>query len=243
MNKKAVVLSSGGLDSTTCLAVVVDKYGAENVTSISVKYGQKHLQELYYASRIADVYGVDHYVLDLSSIFKASDSSLLGHSNKDVPEGSYVDQQRESETGIVSTYVPFRNGAMLSAVTAYSMSLYPDYNIDIYLANHADDAAGNAYPDCSETFSIFMSDAIFEGTGHQVRLHTPFAGLHKADIVKKGLELNVPYQLTWSCYKGENKACGVCGTCIDRIEAFKKNGVIDPIEYSNLIEDPFKELR
>ncbi len=241
MDKEAVVLSSGGLDSTTCLALAIQDVGAENVTSVSVNYGQKHNKELECAEKIAEYYDVDHYVIDLSSVFGSSDCSLLKHSTEDIPEGSYEEQQKDSESGVVSTYVPFRNGVMLSAVASYAMSLYPDCDIDIYLGNHADDAAGNAYPDCSKTFSLLMNDAIFEGTGHRVRMVFPFVSKNKSDIVALGSLLKVPYELTWSCYNGRDLACGKCGTCIDRIEAFKQNKLIDPIEYE--IEDPCKELR
>ena len=98
----------------------------------------------------------------------------------------------------------------------------------IYYGAHSDDAAGNAYPDCSEVFKNAMNQAIYEGSGRQLRVEAPFVNLTKADVVKKGLELNVPYELTWSCYEGGEKPCGKCGTCIDRAKAFAANGVADP---------------
>ena len=94
---------------------------------------------------------------------------------------------------------------------------------------HADDAAGAAYPDCSLDFVTAMNRAIVEGTGGQLRLEAPFVSVNKAQVVKTGLELGVPYQLTWSCYEGGEKPCGKCGTCIDRMKAFEKNGVVDPL--------------
>ena len=98
----------------------------------------------------------------------------------------------------------------------------------IYYGAHQDDAAGNAYPDCSEAFETAMNTAIYEGSGKQLRMEAPFIGCNKADIVKKGLEMGVPYELTWSCYEGGEKPCGKCGTCIDRQKAFAANGVQDP---------------
>ena len=231
MGTKAVVLSSGGLDSTVCLARAVETFGSENVSTVSVYYGQKHKKELMCAENIATYYCVRHYVLDLSEVFKQSNCSLLENSSEDIPEGSYEEQQKHSVSGIVSTYVPFRNGLMLSAVASYAMSLYPDDAVQLYLGNHADDAAGSAYPDCSEMFTAYMSQAIYVGTGNRVRVVSPFVNKNKAEVVKEGLRLHVPFELTWSCYQGGDRACGHCGTCIDRLKAFEANGVTDPIEY------------
>ena len=126
----------------------------------------------------------------------------------------------------MSTYVPFRNGLFLA--TAASIALSKECSL-IYYGAHSDDAAGNAYPDCSDAFNKSMNDAIYIGSGNQVKIEAPFVNLTKKDIVRMGLELNVPYELTWSCYEGHDKPCGVCGTCIDRIKAFEANGVRDPL--------------
>ena len=99
---------------------------------------------------------------------------------------------------------------------------------DSYYGAHSDDAAGNAYPDCSDAFNEAMNRAIYLGSGEQLRIEAPFVKWTKADVVKKGLELGVPYALTWSCYEGGEKPCGVCGTCRDRAAAFAANGVPDP---------------
>lgn len=98
----------------------------------------------------------------------------------------------------------------------------------IYYGAHADDAAGNAYPDCSSAFHNAINEAIYQGSGGQLKVEAPFVSCTKSEVVKTGLELNVPYELTWSCYEGGEKPCGVCGTCIDRAEAFRLNGVKDP---------------
>ncbi len=98
----------------------------------------------------------------------------------------------------------------------------------IYYGAHSDDAAGNAYPDCSQAFNGAMGQAIYIGSGKQLRIEAPFVSHTKAEVVKKGLKLKVPYELTWSCYEGGEHPCGKCGTCIDRAEAFAKNGVKDP---------------
>lgn len=226
--KKGIVLLSGGVDSATCMGIAVSTLGSPNVTAVSVFYGQKHKKELECANAVADYYGCQHILLDLSQVFKRSNCSLLIGSTEKIPHKSYVEQVLEAVTGKVSTYVPFRNGLMLSAVAALAQSMYPDDDVDIYLGAHADDAAGNAYADCSQEFTDTMNKAIEIGTYNQVHLVAPLVNWNKAQVVAEGLRLHVPYDLTWSCYEGDDKPCGTCGTCIDRAEAFKANGVEDP---------------
>ncbi|SFG20317.1 7-cyano-7-deazaguanine synthase QueC [Oribacterium sp. WCC10] len=223
---KVMVLSSGGVDSTTALGLAVDKYGKDNVITLSVSYGQKHSKEIEAAEAVAKFYGVEQLFLDLSTIFQYSNCSLLKHSTDDIPESSYAEQIRETEGETpVSTYVPFRNGLFLS--TAASIALSKGCSI-IYYGAHADDSAGFAYPDCSPEFNEAMNKAIWEGSGHQLKIEAPFVNINKAEVVKLGLSLKVPYELTWSCYEGGDEPCGKCGTCIDRAAAFAANGVEDP---------------
>lgn len=222
---RALVLSSGGVDSTTCLALAIDKFGKKNVTALAITYGQKHTKEVEAAHKVADYYGVEMLHLDLTEIFKYSDCSLLSHSSKEIPEESYAEQLKHTDGKPVSTYVPFRNGLFLSCAASIALSKGCDV---IYYGAHSDDAAGNAYPDCSEVFKNAMNQAIYEGSGRQIKVEAPFVSLTKADVVKKGLELKAPYELTWSCYEGGDKPCGKCGTCIDRRKAFEANGVKDP---------------
>lgn len=225
---KALVLSSGGVDSTTCLGLAVNKYGKENVVALSMYYGQKHTKEIEAANKVAKYYDVEHISLDLSKIFEYSNCSLLSHSDEEVPKESYSEQLKKTKGKPVSTYVPFRNGLFLAS--AASIALSKECEV-IYYGAHSDDAAGSAYPDCSEAFNNAMNEAIYEGSGKQLKIKAPFVNLTKSEVVKKGLELKVPYELTWSCYEGKEKPCGKCGTCIDRKKAFEKNGVKDPIEY------------
>lgn len=222
---KAMVLFSGGVDSTTCLGIAVDKYGAENVVALSIAYGQKHTKEIECSQKIAQHYGVEHLYLDLGKIFQYSNCSLLSHSDQEIPTESYAEQIEKTHGALVSTYVPFRNGLFLSSAASIALSKGCEV---IYYGAHSDDAAGNAYPDCSDAFNKAINDAIYIGSGNQLKVEAPFIGLTKAQVVKKGLELKVPYELTWSCYMGEDKPCGVCGTCIDRAKAFEENGVADP---------------
>lgn len=225
---KALVLFSGGLDSTTALAKAISLYGRNNVIALSISYGQKHIKEIEASNKVAAYYEVEHIYLDLAKIFEFSDCSLLDHSNQDVPEGEYSKQLEELDGKPLSTYVPFRNGLFLSCAASIAISKGCEI---IYYGAHADDSAGEAYPDCSPEFTYAINEAIYLGSGKQVKVIGPFVNMHKADIVKLGLELNVPYNLTWSCYNGHDKACGKCGTCIDRKKAFELNGIKDPIEY------------
>lgn len=225
--EKALVLFSGGVDSTTLLAMAIERFGKDNVVPLSIHYGQKHERELEAAAAVLKYYELEGRILNLGAIFADSQSSLLAGSHKAIPHGSYAEQQRAEgrENAAVSTYVPFRNGLFLSTAASMALSLGCGY---VYYGAHADDAAGNAYPDCTEAFYQSMGTAIFEGTGKMLSLEAPFINAFKKDIVKEGLRLHVPYELTWSCYEGGQEPCGHCGTCIDRAEAFAANGLKDP---------------
>lgn len=230
---KAVVLSSGGVDSTTALALAIEEHGKENVTALCVTYGQKHAKEMLCSAKIAEYYGVEFKIMDLTEIYKDNTSCTLLVGNAEMEHKSYAEQQKESETGIVNTYVPFRNGLMIAAAAAKAMGIYPNEEIELYLGAHRDDAAGNAYPDCSKEFTDAIYKAVELGTGGFVKPFAPFVSATKAHIVNLGLKLKVPYHLTWSCYEGGIKHCGTCGTCIDRKKAFEENGTEDFVEYEN----------
>ncbi len=222
---KALVLFSGGLDSTTCLALAIEKYKAENVLALCISYGQKHTKETDAAAAVAKHYGVELKTLDLARIFEGSDCSLLVGSTQDIPKESYAQQLEKTGGKPVSTYVPFRNGLFLSCAASVAVSRGCEV---IYYGAHADDAAGSAYPDCSKQFNDAINSAITIGSGGEVRVEAPFVSKTKADVVAVGLKLGVPYELTWSCYDGGDKPCGLCGTCRDRARAFELNGVKDP---------------
>ena len=228
MSKKALVLSSGGVDSTTCLSLAINKFGSENVTSVSFFFFFFYDKELKCARELANYYHIKHYELDLSSIMQYSNCSLLTNSTQEIKHQSYAEQIAENGEGRVSTYVPFRNGLMLSAAAALADSIYENEECDIYIGAHADDSAGNAYADCSTEFVDAMAKAINIGTYEKIKIVAPFVDSNKAGVVKKGLELKTPYELTWSCYEGKDTPCGKCGTCIDRAAAFAANNVEDP---------------
>lgn len=227
---KALVLNSGGVDSTTCVSIAIDRLGKENVATVSVFYGQKHSKELYCAKKVAEYYGINHTTLDLThtGIMNNSNCPLLEGSTEPIKHMSYSEQIAEDGEGMVRTYVPFRNGLLLASVAAFAMATFPDEEVEIYLGAHADDAAGEAYADCSQEFTDTMGKAISIGTYDKVHLVAPLVNMNKAEVVKTGLSLGTPYELTWSCYEGGDKPCGTCGTCIDRANAFKANAVEDP---------------
>lgn len=222
----AVVLLSGGLDSTVLLHKM-KKYD-DSISALTLDYGQLHKREIRCASEQAEALGVDWEYLDISELFRDIATPLLGFGS--IPEESYAEQLAKKQ-GTVATYVPNRNMILLSAAAARALGR--GYETVAYAA-HMDDAAGSAYPDCTPYF-VQRMDAVLRTQG--VRLFAPFItghegrGWNKADIVKKGLELNVDFSRTWSCYKGEEFPCGVCGTCRDRIAAFAANGAKDSLSY------------
>ncbi len=226
MALRAVVLLSGGMDSATALAIAL-KEGFE-VTALSVDYGQRHKKELEAARKVAKHFGVrDHRVvtLDLGAI---GGSALT---DKKIP----VPQQRRLEEigqGIPSTYVPARNTILLS----YALGLAEATDAKaIYIAANQIDYSG--YPDCRPEFYKAFQEVARLGTkrgveGDVIEIRTPLIAMSKADIVRKGEELGVPWALTWSCYQGEDKACGVCDSCQLRLKGFREAGVKDPLPYA-----------
>ena len=223
---KAVVLSSGGLDSTTCLGIAVDKLGRENVSAVSIHYGQRNASELACAKSVASYYGVNRYEFDVAAILRNSSSALLNTSTAELEHSTYGEQVADGER--IETYVPFRNGLMISVAASFADSLYDDKTVELYIGIHQDDVAINAYPDCRADFIQAIGTAVNIGTYGKIQLIAPLLGKTKADVVKIGLALKVPYELTRSCYERGDKPCGICATCLDRAAAFAANGVTDP---------------
>ena len=226
----AVVVLSGGMDSTTALYKAhVD--GFDNIYAISFNYGQRHKVELEHAKEITDKadFVKDHKIVDLSSITSLIDnSSLTGE--EVVPEGHYAAENMKS------TVVPNRNMIMYSIAIGYAINVNARA---IYAGIHAGDHP--IYPDCRPAFASGLQDlarVANEGYIHSNFLvMAPFVNIGKHNIVEIGSKLNVPYELTWSCYKGGDKHCGRCGTCVERKEAFRLAGVDDPTEYIDPISD------
>lgn len=230
---KATVLLSGGLDSTTCLAIAIKKFGRENVVAVSIFYGQRHEKELSCAKKIVAHYGISHYEFDAAQVMRYSNSALMNTSTKNLEPTTYGEQVKKNPR--VDTYVPFRNGLMLSMAASFTDGIFNGDDAEIFIGVHQDDSAINAYADCSENFIRAMNQAVEIGTYDKIKIVAPFLGLTKADIVKIGLELTVPYELTWSCYERGEIPCGKCATCRDRAAAFAANGIDDPaLKFQNL---------
>ena len=217
---KALVSLSGGMDSTTVLAEAIDTYGAVEVGAVGFTYGSKHnFYENAAARKIAWNYGVPFELLDLSTVMKGFKSNLM-KSGGDIPEGHY-----ESES-MSQTVVPGRNIIFISILSGLAWS--NEYE-EIWLGLHAGDHA--IYEDCRPAFFHSMNAAVVNGTGERVSLRAPFLHGNKQTIIRRGLKLDVPYHLTRTCYKDQEVACGKCGSCQERLEAFDANVIDDPIEY------------
>lgn len=237
MGTRALVLTSGGLDSAVCLGHAVHRFGNENVVALNMYYGQKHDIEIENAQKLAAYYAVQLIELDLSKIMQYSDCTLL-QGRGEMTHKSYAEQIAENGEGVVDTYVPFRNGLFLSAAGSIALSKKCDV---IYYGAHSDDAAGNAYPDCSQEFYDAMSKALYTGSGDALELKAPLIQFNKAEVVALGLTLKVPFELTHSCYEGVPGGCGTCATCIDRRQAFISNGIVDPtIDRAQALVDAYK---
>jgi len=219
---KAYVLLSGGVDSSTCLAMAHALFEG-SVCGIAIDYGQRHSKELDAARKIARHFDTQFMVKDLRGLIGIgglTDTSL------EIPHVSYD----ELPEGVSPTYVPFRNGLMLSLITSIA-SADPEA-VAVYYGAHAEDAENDAYPDCSLPFIDHMAQAIWIGTYGRISLNAPLGTLTKASVVLTGDRLGVPWELTWSCYEGRKDHCGVCPTCRARILAFKDAAIIDPTVYT-----------
>lgn len=216
-NMKAVVLLSGGLDSTTLVYDMVHRQ--LEVRPISFMYGQKHSKELEAARATCDKLGLSHRVLDLSVLNQVAPSALT-RSSVEIPIGHY------QEDSMKATVVPNRNMVLLSLATSYAISIGA---ASVWYGAHSGDHA--IYPDCRPEFVAMLGAAIKICDWHSVELITPYLHSSKNDIIKTGIALRVDYSLTWTCYEGKELACGKCGSCTERLEAFRVNNLIDPIQY------------
>ncbi len=216
---RAVLILSGGIDSSTLLYYLLKK-GYE-VHALTFIYGQRHLKEINYASKIVGeakkIGFVNHKIVDITSISSLISSGALT-GDKEVPKAFYSDETQKQ------TIVPNRNMILLSIAVGYAVKI----NVgEVFYAAHKSDYS--IYPDCRKEFVKALDTAIYLGNlWTPVELKAPFVDLTKADIVKMGLKLGVPYQYTWSCYEGGERPCLSCGTCLERTEAFLLNKTRDP---------------
>ncbi|WP_202078359.1 7-cyano-7-deazaguanine synthase QueC [Caldalkalibacillus salinus] len=220
--KKAVVVLSGGLDSTTCMGIAHEQ--GYDLYPITFHYGQRHEREVQQAEQVASYYEVnDHRIVDVRFLNDIGGSALTDESIEVPAQGGDGD--------IPTTYVPARNLIFLSLATAYAEVIGAE---KIYIGVSAVDYSG--YPDCRPEFINSMSNTIrlatkAGATGQHLSIETPLIHMTKAETVETGIRLNVPYHLTTSCYKGEEIACGECDSCRLRLKGFEEAGFTDPIAY------------
>lgn len=214
---KVVVIYSGGMDSFTVLNRAL-KDGKE-VFALSFDYGQRHVKELECASKVCNTLGIKHKVIDISSINQLLAGSSLTD-DIDIPEGHY-----EAEN-MKSTIVPNRNMILLSLAVGYAVSVEAS---QVYYGAHSGDHA--IYPDCRPEFVQKMNDVCLIANYESVEIFSPYLTVNKSAILTDGLSMGLDYSDTWTCYNGREKACGKCGACQERLEAFRDNKMTDPISY------------
>ncbi len=222
---KGLVILSGGLDSTTCMAIASKFH--KSLFAVTFTYGQKHINELHAAGRVASYYRAGHRVIELPEVFGGTESVLVAENKLDMPQMSY--EELDDTYGVSPTYVPFRNANLISMATAVALVEECD---TVYAGMHAEDAHNWAYPDCTPEFLGSMANAVYVGSYHKVRFVAPLMWMSKSDVVHRALELHAPIDLTLSCYEGTDPACGTCPTCVGRINAFRDVGAVDPIKYA-----------
>lgn len=219
MTEKVVVIYSGGMDSFTVLNRAL-KDGKE-VYALSFDYGQRHVKELECASQVCTALNVKHKVIDISAINQLLAGSSLTD-DIEIPEGHY-----EAEN-MKSTIVPNRNMILLSLAVGYAVSVKAS---QVYYGAHSGDHA--IYPDCRPEFVMKMNDVCQIANYDAVEIFSPYLNVTKIDILTDGIAMGLDYSNTWTCYNGREKACGKCGACQERLEAFEKNNITDPIAYED----------
>ena len=226
--RRAVVLLSGGMDSCVSTAIARERHGGGNVALLHAGYGQRtQRRERRAFEEIADFYAVRERLVVQLDHFRAIGGSALTDSRIAVPEN---EQGKPGVHGseIPVTYVPFRNAHFLSVAVSWAEAVGAGA---IYIGAVAEDSSG--YPDCRPEYYRVFQELIRVGTRPetQIEIVTPVIGLKKSEIIKRGMELGAPLHLTWSCYQGEEEACGVCDSCLLRLRAFAEAEVRDPLPY------------
>jgi 7-cyano-7-deazaguanine synthase len=226
MKKKAVCLISGGLDSA--VAAFIAKRQGFDIYALSFRYGQRHAKEVSCAKEISKAVGAKRYILLTINLQKFGGSSLLTFSAHPIKTHALQDIGKT----IPSTYVPARNTIFLSYALAYAESIGAE---TIFIGVNAVDYS--AYPDCRPTYIEAFQQLANLATkqaieGKPIRIFAPLLRLSKADIIRVGVKLNVPFSKTWSCYRGQSKACGRCDSCLLRLKGFREAHVRDPIPYA-----------
>ena len=218
MSKKVVVIYSGGMDSYTVLHKAIE----EGLTpyTLTFDYGQRHAKEIEVASRVCNELDIHHKVIDITAINQLIGGSSLTDSSIDVALGHYQNDNMKS------TVVPNRNMILLSMAIGYAVSIGAE---KVYYGAHSGDH--EIYPDCRPIFVEKMNEVAAVANYEPTEIHSPYLSSDKIGILKDGIRMGLDYSKTWTCYNGREKACGQCGSCVERLEAFEKNNTTDPIEY------------
>jgi 7-cyano-7-deazaguanine synthase len=227
---KAVVLLSGGMDSCVCAAIARERHGATNIALLHAVYGQRTQERERRAFEgIADFYGVNarsRLIVQLDH-FRAIGGSALTDTKIAVPENE-LGAAGPQGSSIPVTYVPFRNAHFLSVAVSWAEAIGAG---TVYIGAVAEASSG--YPDCRAEYYQVFQELVRVGTRPetQIEIATPVITLKKSEIIRRGIDLGAPLQLTWSCYQNEDRACGACDSCLLRLQAFAEAGVPDPIPY------------
>ncbi|MDA7746437.1 7-cyano-7-deazaguanine synthase QueC [Psychromonas sp.] len=218
MSKKVVVIYSGGMDSYTVLHKAIE----EGLTpfALTFDYGQRHVKEIEVASNVCHELGINHKVIDITAINQLIGGSSLTDSSIEVGLGHY------QNANMSTTVVPNRNMILLSLAIGYAVSIEAE---QVYYGAHSGDH--EIYPDCRPIFVEKMNEVAAVANYEPTKIHSPYLSSDKIGILKDGIRMGLDYSKTWTCYNGREKACGQCGSCIERLDAFAKNGLTDPIEY------------
>ncbi|ADZ91503.1 7-cyano-7-deazaguanine synthase QueC [Marinomonas mediterranea] len=217
MTNKAVVVYSGGMDSFTVLNKAIKD--GKDVYALSFNYGQRHSKELIVAAKVCQDLNIPHKVVNISAINELMAGSSLTD-EIEIPEGHYAEESMKS------TVVPNRNMVLLSMAIAYAVSLEAP---EVYYGAHSGDH--HIYPDCRPAFVNAMNDVSKIANYQSVEIVTPYLSNSKGDILEDGLTMGLNYANTWTCYNGREKACGKCGACTERLEAFSEQNTTDPLAY------------
>ena len=220
MSKKVVVIYSGGMDSYTVLHKAIQQ--GLTPYALTFDYGQRHVKEIDVARSVCQELGINHKVIDISAINQLIGGSSLTDSSIDVALGHYQEETMKS------TVVPNRNMILLSLAIGYAVSIGAE---QVYYGAHSGDHA--IYPDCRPEFVEKMNDVAAIANYEKTEIFSPYLNSDKIGILKDGLAMGLDYSKTWTCYNGREKACGKCGSCVERLEAFAANGVTDPIPYED----------
>lgn len=225
---KAVVLLSGGMDSCVCAAIAREEHGAHNIALLHAGYGQRtqHRERKSFEA-IADFYGVKRRLVVQLDHFRAIGGSALTDSNIRVPENEFGAAGPHGSS-IPVTYVPFRNAHFLSVAVSWAEAIGASA---VYIGAVAEDSSG--YPDCREEYYKVFQELVRVGTRPEthIAIETPVIRMKKSEIIRRGAQLGAPLHLTWSCYQGEERACGACDSCLLRLRAFAEAGIPDPVPY------------